>query len=33
MDELSKQILSGAVSINDEIIIDFNGSDLEFNKK
>jgi ATP-dependent Clp protease ATP-binding subunit ClpB len=33
MDELSKQILSGAVSINDEIFIDFNGSDLEFNKK
>jgi ATP-dependent Clp protease ATP-binding subunit ClpB len=33
MDELSKQILSGAVSINDEIVIDFNGSDLEFNKK
>lgn len=33
MDELSKQILSGAVSINDEIIIDFNGVDLEFKKK
>ena len=33
MDELSKQILSGSVSINDEIVIDFNGSDLEFNKK
>ena len=33
MDELSKQILSGSVSINDEIVIDFNGSDLEFNNK
>lgn len=33
MDELSKQILSGAVSINDEIIIDYNGVDLEFKKK
>jgi ATP-dependent Clp protease ATP-binding subunit ClpB len=33
MDELSKQILSGAVSINDEIVIDYNGTDLEFKKK
>ncbi len=33
MDELSKQILSGAISINDEIIIDYNGVDLEFKKK
>ncbi len=33
MDELSKQILSGTVSINDEIFIDFNGVDLEFKKK
>ncbi len=33
MDELSKQILGGKISINDEIFIDFNGIDLEFNKK
>ena len=33
MDELSKQILSGSVSINDEIMIDYNGGELEFKKK
>lgn len=33
MDELSKQILSGSVSINDEIVIDYNGGELEFKKK
>ncbi len=33
MDELSKQILGGNISIADEIFIDFNGIDLEFKKK
>ena len=33
MDELSKQILSGTLSINDEIQIDCNGTELIFNKK
>ena len=33
MDELSKQILSGNLSINDEIMIDFDGSQLIFKKK
>jgi ATP-dependent Clp protease ATP-binding subunit ClpB len=33
MDELSKQILSGNLSINDEIMIDYDGSQLIFKKK
>jgi ATP-dependent Clp protease ATP-binding subunit ClpB len=33
MDELSKQILSGNLSINDEIMIDYDGNQLIFIKK
>ena len=33
MDELSKQILAGFISISDEIFIDYNGTDLEFKKQ
>ncbi len=33
MDELSKQILSGNLSINDEIMIDYDGNQLIFKKK
>lgn len=32
MDELSKQILSGNLSINDTIVIDFDGNQLLFKK-
>ena len=32
MDELSKQILSGNLSINDKIVIDYDGNQLLFKK-